>query len=245
LLTLIGRVALALLAVAVPCAAQVRIELTPLVGIYAPTAPVVIDETFSACPILLVCTRLNGSTARQQKAIAVGARLTAWFSQRFAMDLSFEHSRTSVRGFAPVDLCFAYTCSLFGSEDTAASVVTGSARLLVNVIKLPPRGAVYLVGGWGFESRGGPAYRAFLSGKTTNWGPVLGVGSQFRVLHWLAVRAEVEDYLFSIRFQDVAPTLVVPYVAVAPSYYEESFRRGQNDVNLSVGFAIAVFGREH
>jgi hypothetical protein len=70
----------------------------------------------------------------------------------------------------------------------------------------------YLVGGPAFVGRSGEAF-ATLSG--TALGGVVGVGAHLRVANALALRAEVEDYLYSVQW-----------------YHQQDF-------SLSVGLSVA------
>jgi hypothetical protein len=228
------------LVVVKPCSAQGRLEFTGFVGQYTPQDDIILDEGIYVCPsgFISACSR-SGGLKKQEIAPEVGGRLTTWFTKRWALDLSVAYAPSKVSGFPPVELDVGDITTAYGSSDTAASVLVGSARVLFSFFSRE-RGAVYLSAGWGFESRGGPAYRAFLSGQNTNWGLSWGIGGRHAITRRWGLRADVEDQRFKIRFKDIASASIPPYISIPPANYEEPFSRQQNDVTFSLGVSLVI-----
>jgi hypothetical protein len=189
--------------------AQVRFEFTPFVGLYLPTSNV-IDQFSTACSCQL--------SVKQKTNFAVGGRVAAWVSDRLAVEGSFGYSGSGVTAKA----------AGFGSADTSANIVTGSARLLVGLGPPALNTSFYLSGGLGLVAHGGDAYTG--TSGTTRVGAVAGVGARFKVAPSLAVRAELEDYLFSAQFS-------------ATSGGGQTNSKFQNDLVLSLGLAIPLGGQ--
>jgi hypothetical protein len=166
--------------------------------------------------------------------------VTGWFSKRWAIQVSIAYASSSVKGFAPIQLSFATGDSLFGSADTAAHVIIGNARLVASILTFRQRGSVSIAAGWGFEARSGPAYRAFLSGETTNWGPAIGLRADYVLGRKTALCAAIDDQLFSVQFRDVAPTVALPYINQPASNYQEQSRRTQHDLGFSLGISFTT-----
>lgn len=215
------------------CFGQARLDFTGFTGLYAPASPVIIDETILACPGPAVCPRLTGAQARQKVGPVLGGALVAWLSRRFAVQLSMLYADSRVTGFG----------SSFGATDTAAHIVIGNALLRASILSLAKKGFVSVALGWGFESRGGPAYRAYLSGATTNWGPSVGISADYATGGNTAVFASVDDQRFSMQFRDITPTVLPPSINQPPSDYQEPFRRTQNDLIISLGVSFKITGR--
>src|SRR5467141_2611452 len=81
-------VVIAGIAAALPCAAQVSVELTPVVGVYVPTSALVWPRSGFGC----FHFELSGvpdfcqGTMRQETSPAVGGRITAWLNNRTGID---------------------------------------------------------------------------------------------------------------------------------------------------------------
>jgi len=198
------------LAIAPRSSAQVRSEFTPFVGLYLPTANVIDNQFSPQCSCQL--------SEKQRTSFALGGRVAAWISDRFAFEGSLAYSPSGI----------TQTASGFGSGNTSGYIATGSARLLVGLGPRVLKTSLYVGGGLGLVAHGGDAYSG-VSG-TTRFGAVVAGGVRFKVTPSLAVRAELEDYLFSARFTDT-------------SSGTQTASKFQNDLVLSLGLPIPLGGR--
>ena len=109
------------IAVAAPCGAQVKVELTPLAGYLRPLANLIgpvfphygFDQAF-----------------RQRTGIAQGGRVTAWITDRLAIDGSLGYSSSGASLSEPPPLCLADTlCAGVITSHTVGHVLMASVRL--------------------------------------------------------------------------------------------------------------------
>jgi len=209
----------ATLATARPCSSQVRVEFTPFAGAYVPTSARLWPAPGTNCTLQVVSGVPNfcDGTMRQETSPAVGGRITAWLNNRTGIDLSVGYSGSRAR---------VPSTSL---RDTSASIVAGSARVLVNLTPRMVRTSFYVAAGASFVAHGGDAYAALnasrlaydvLIGSTTGWGPVLGVVTRFMLAPSLAIRADLEDH-----------------------HYKISGGGFQNDLVFSLGLSATLLGR--
>jgi len=172
------------------CAAQVKgtLEFSPIVGTYIPIAHLP-PQNFPCLPEVS-CQ----SSRHQSTAIAVGARMTAWVNQRIAVEGSLWYSPSAVTG--------EFSSSFNGApleqstNDVPAQIVAANARILVSLTRRAGTWA-YLVGGPALVDRFGDAYAG--ADGTARAGGVVGAGAHVRVARSLAIRAELEQYLYSYR----------------------------------------------
>jgi hypothetical protein len=175
-------VALTMVAMSAPCAAQQRVDVTPFVGfepqttLFGSTGGVPCVETLPgevACP---------NAAVSENAALGFGARLTTWVGKRVALDLSVG------RWDAGSDI---------GSA--TADMTTGCLGVLFNFTS-PDSAGFFVVGGLSFVSLGGSTYSSGspYASSQTDWGPVLGVGARVPFSPTLALRVEVEDYLYRL-----------------------------------------------
>ncbi len=197
------------LAITPRSSAQVRFEFTPFGGLYLPTSKV-IDQFSTACNCQV--------SGKQKTNFSLGGRIAAWVSDRLAVEGSFGYSGSGV----------SITAAGFGSADTSANILTGSARLLIGLGPRALNTLFYLSGGLGLVAHGGAAYTG--ASGTTRVGAIAGVGARLKVAPSLAVRAELEDYLYSAQFS-------------ASSGGGQTNSKFQNDLVLSLGLAIPLGGR--
>ena len=170
------------LAAAPPCAAQMRVEVTPFVGAYLPRAGLASDTVRESG---IDTYDLNGATVRQTSALIGGAQVGAWLGKQVAAEIAggFSPSGTVTRHYACGGLVtepFPSGCIV--SAPQAAYVVMGGARLLVTSAPARlGRPALYVVAGWSVINRGGSGLDAAeqISGhalQRTYWGPIIGIG---------------------------------------------------------------------
>jgi hypothetical protein len=221
-----------MLAVVVPGAAQGGVEFTPFAGLYVPAVHVIDISAF--CP-----GGPCGEVVTQEIAPLVGAHVTNWLRDRLALDFSFAYARTTVRRKGL--LAEVSSGMLVGEmNDTvgAASIMNGSARLLIGLTPRSSRASYFVAAGLALVGHSGPAY-AHVAGNT-GWGPVVGAVGRFQVTPTLTVRAEVTDYIYS--FSGIAVTSPPDYsLGVVAGNYRSQM---QHDLLLSFGVALTPFGRE-
>ena len=172
------------------CQAQVRgtVSLSTPVGVYIPTAS--LPPRFAHCLPEVIC-RIS---RQQSSAVVLGGRVTAWFNPRLALEGSVLYSPSPVATEFTSSFPNGALLARETSQATAAVVAT-SVRVLVSPVPVT-RLWVYMVGGPAFVSRSGDAYSDW-SG-TTRFGGVVGAGAHLRVARSLALRAELEQYLYSL-----------------------------------------------
>ena len=255
-LAVVGSVAGATFAMASPCAGQVRVEVTPLVGYYLPSQYVASSST--------------GFTLRQRAGLMPGARVTMRFTRWLGVEASVEYSNTGAS--YPIN---AFACGIPDNR-VARSVVLArrpprpllqtecgggilfsdtvpgpgyvamvSGRALLNVPLARNAGLYFALGptvvrhgGYtGFSSMidyGGPGSPfADLSAATaTSIGVVAGVGVRVRVPGTrMSVRADADDYHYSV-------TMNLPQ-----EFFGAPSSETQDDLVISLGLSVALQGR--
>ena len=208
-----GIVAAATLATALPCSAQVRVEFTPFAGVYVPTSPRIWPES---CAFIIVDGLPNfcGGGIAQETRPALGGRITGLLNNRTGIDLSLGYSGSRVAGLPSANY-------LDPPRDMSASIVVGSARVLVNLTPRMVRTSFYVAAGFSFVAHGGDPYAApEFGGGATGWGPVVGVLARFMLVPPLAIRADLEDH-----------------------HYKISGGGFQNDLIFSLGLSATLLGR--
>ncbi len=187
-----------------PSFAQVRIEITPLVGVYAPSG-----SSYGSTPGggQTPGGSIPAASVQETSAFAGGALLTAWVSTRVGLEVGAAYSPSGVAR------CFGPSYGFQGSDpggcsDSSGQVFAGSARLLLS-LGPPVRGQVstYLLAGVSVLHRPGPTMDQQCEGEFgpgipgncigalplafTEWEPTLGIGVRMPVTRALAPRAEL------------------------------------------------------
>jgi hypothetical protein len=186
--------------------ARPRLEIAPALGTYVPTGALpygprgtthfgCLDTGAESCSL----------TERQALAVAVGGRVTSWFGNRGAIESSVWYAPAGVTG----------------SERGPGNILMGSLRLVANLAPRATTMATYLLGGPVVIHRFG-SYVADLTG-TTSFGGALGICLDIHPGREFAFRAQLEDYLYSVRFEAGGE------------------KRSQQDLVLSV--SVNLFGR--
>ena len=214
--------------VVAPCAGQGRLELSPFAGLYVPAAHVV--DISANCP-----GGPCGEVLAQGIAPAVGARLTAWRNDRVALDFSVGYSRSRVtRHGLLAEIPSGVMVGRTPIDTTGtARITTGSARVLIRLSPHTDRASVYAAAGLAVVAHGGEAY-SHVAGNT-GWGPVFGAVGRLQVAPALALRAELDEHVYS--FSGTAFTTPPDYSlgVVAGNYHS----RLQHDLVLSLGLSVA------
>ncbi|PYP24291.1 MAG: hypothetical protein DMD55_14965 [Gemmatimonadetes bacterium] len=155
-----------------PCAAQGSLEFAGFGGLYAPSPGLLHLPGFSPGD--------SKGQLPQHTASVVGARVTAWVDRQIALELSLDHSGLQSSG-------------AFGNK---ADFTTGSARLLVGIVpRTSPTSVAVALGLARVTRRGSAAYSA-VDFSQASWGPTFGAVGRARLTPALALRAELDDYVY-------------------------------------------------
>jgi hypothetical protein len=201
--------------------AQLRIEIAPVLGAYMPTRPT--DETFYACGSYDVRLPCQPDPSYQQTGgMAVGGRVTAWFSNRGAIEGSFWYAPSRVTDVAP------YTDGFVG-EEVAGHIVVADLRLVLSPVPQTSVVSVLLMGGPAVIHRSGDV-RAVGSTSGTVAGGVLGVGLDIHLGRRFAMRAELDDYLYTFRFPEAEAGVI-------------GMLKFRHDLVLSLSMGPSLFGQ--
>lgn len=162
--------------------AQVRATVSPVVGVYLPNGRLPAEHPGYLCPKGVPCPYYDFPTGspEQHSAVAFGGRVTAWVVKQVAVEGSLWYSPSSVTG---------------STSGRSSTIIASDVRLLVGT-----RGRddwAYLLAGPAFVARFGDAYTTTTgSGRL---GAVVGLGVDLRVARSLGIRAEAEQYLYSVQ----------------------------------------------
>ena len=189
-------------------AAQRQIEVVPFVGLYIPTADVINQfDTACACQI----------SAKQHTTIAVGGRVVLWARDHLGLEGALGYSPSGATATAPG----------YATLDRSGTVITTSARLLAVLGSRTGSRYVYLSGGIGLVVRGGDAWTD--TNGRTRFGGTIGAGLRVEVAPPLALRAELDDFLYAAQFS-------TPSSPPTQSQF-------QHDLVVSLALAVPVGGR--
>ncbi len=202
-------------------AAQVRVDFVPYSGVYLPTASVV-DQ---------------GISLRQKPAFTLGNRVTLWLPGRVAIEGTFGYSPSGV-----------IARDAFSTLDTSAYVITASARVLVRLSPADAATSLHVGGGVGLVGHRGDAYAGGPNsgvGGTSRVGGIVLVGGTFKLgPSPLALRLDVEDYVFRAHFDNLSACLsefgVCELMSGAPAATRAKL---QNDLVVSFGVAVPLARR--
>jgi hypothetical protein len=184
-----------------PCAAQVRVEITPFAEAFMPNGD--LGDYGGTSEFTTPDGEISESYSATPRGTSVwGAQLTAWFGKQVAVELgagyspsaSIAQQRTSTwldgGPFATCD--FPQTCT--STAEASTQLTVGSARLLVTLS--PPtvgHPSLYVIAGVGVVNYNGAPLQEFGYGGATEWGPDLGVGVRMPLTATMAPRVELED----------------------------------------------------
>lgn len=165
-------------------AAQVRFEVGPYIGIYAPTA------SFSSAPFPGPFM-LPPATSRQGTAVVVGAQGTLWLDSRLGLSIQWGTASSAVR-----------TRAEFGVQEAEqpARVSAGAVQLLVPLQVPSLQGRVHVGAGVGLVRRSGDFYEAYE--RPRNVTGVLGLGSDFALSRLAHLTLGFQSYLYSLQLRD-------------------------------------------
>jgi hypothetical protein len=132
-------------------------------------------------------------SARQQASIAVGGHVAAWFGNRLGVQVALRYSPSGVS---------------YPRYHLPADILTTSLQLVMNLAPKTSTTSLLLMAGPALIRRWGDAYAGF-SGTTAGTGAItgatagagaLGIGINLHPRHHFAVRAQIEDYVYPLRF---------------------------------------------
>lgn len=191
--------ALALLMAPPVAAQQVSAELSAFGGLYLPVTDVsemeeaILDELG-----LLMGVELDKWTGKHKAGLALGGRVDLWFTEAFGIEGTFVYAFSS----AETEISGSDAGVPFSeSADTSAYVWLASLK---GLYRFRPQDGfnIHIGGGLALISRGGNAYDYLSEGfgtdieGLTDIGAVVNVGATFDVAKKLAIRFDVEDYIY-------------------------------------------------
>jgi len=192
-------------------AQQPEIDISALGGLVLPTSDLV-EETDPFG---------EGAAVSNATAAMFGARVAVWVTEVFGIEGGFSYALSDLElDVGGTDVC--------DDPDTIcdSNVWMGSVKGLYRIQPMPDAiWAIHLGGGAAVIGRGGDALEGV--DGTTDIGGVLNVGVSVDVTPQVAIRLDVEDYLYSAKFE-------VDGV--------ESESKFQNDLAITGGVTIKVGG---
>lgn len=192
-------------------AAQTRLEVTPYVGVYRPTNDLASER---------------GVRLRQQQSVTLGVRVTKWWRGRAGFEGAVGYAASQLW-----DSNGVYRITL------PASVVSVSAKALLRVTPPTARATILVGGGVGLVSHGGDlAYPQWYVGPRTFFGGVANADATLRLARWVAVRFDVEDFVYSAHVGPCTRSQGGSVCDVADA--TGSTARLQDDVVFSLGFML-------
>ncbi len=198
-----------------PVAGQVQLEVAPYVGLYWPTSS--------------LATGGGGASVKHQTALIKGWRVTLWGPGRLGIE--------GAVGSAPSDLW----TSLAGIT-YPAFVRTNSVKARLRVTPAAGRTALQVGGGVGWVHHRGYAYLPWYVGPWTFVGGIANVGAVIRLVRWVGVRFDVEDFVYSAYLGACTRSGGANGVCDVDAGSTPTASTGstlQNDLVLSVGIALA------
>ena len=211
------------------------IELTPFIGAYVPLADLL---AFSGTGLILGVPVRVTLAGKQENSVALGGRLSGWFSSRLGVEGTFTYAFS--------DLDVTQTIEIPTEPDRVrnaalgASVWTAAVRAIYRLARID-QSAVILAGvGPAIISRGGDAYAAPALGLTnaggidgtTDLGGVFDIGARIDAGSRIAIRLDAEAYLYSASLSLAGPLF--------PGGVPPSSSKFQTDIVLSAGLAIGL-----
>ncbi len=182
-----------------------QLSLAPTVGVYIPTADLV--------------NAASGGQFKQEVSITVGGRLGLSLGQRAGLE--------ATAAYAPSSLKF----STFGSSSTTdANILTGSARVFLEVVPRTSPISLQLNGGVGLVRRSGSAYAG--DPDNSDMGGVVGATLRFRLGRLLHLELHADDFIYKAQY---APD------PTNPSTFDV-VNKSLNDIHLGVGIGIPLLG---
>lgn len=161
-----------------------RLEIAPALGGYIPAGAVEIAFECVTDPCV-------GPVLQQDRAVALGGRVTAWLGTRGGIEGAFWYSPSGV-----VDRAQYATIvpDGFGGNGT---VILGSLRAVVSVTAPARTMSLLLMGGPALVHRAGQAWS--YGSNNTSFAGTFGIGLNIHRGHGVSSRAAIEGYLYELR----------------------------------------------
>lgn len=204
--------------------ADSKFAFTPYVGLFSPSSDI------------FRFNRINGGTTvsfnlRQQTAVAAGASLSYWRTNRFGVEVSGQYAHSKVKGNLLMNQVGAITVAKTVDE---ADVWAATAKLMMQL--LPPKSGLILNAGVGpaFVTRWGPAWGVTSTGRMTglsNLGGAMSLCSRIPLASSVGLRLRAEDIIYAARQS---------WVTSAGLAGLKSDRRLQHDFVLSAGLQLSL-----
>lgn len=220
--------ALIIVAVASSDAAHAQVEISPIGGLYVPTASVADNISQSG-------TFPTGTAWKHETAAAVGGRLTIWLSHRLALDGSIIYAPSDIQMHTPLS---GFTLQ----SEIQSELLIASARAVWR-LGAPSQPVTYrLAGGLGLVHRSGERYES-LGGTefhgTTDPALTLGGGLRAELATHLELGVGIEDYAYFTHFTLLG--VVVEHQDGTTSRSETDWgRQFQNDLVMSVALVVQL-----
>lgn len=223
LLLTAGLASLALPATDVPAQTR-RIVVTPYAGVYVPSAKVAeMKADVGGMP------RLMG--IQQQTSLAMGLGASYWFNDFAGVELGGAWALSDVRPSVGLS---SHVPGLSPTRNESARVLMGSAKLMVNLLRVNQRSALRLGVGPAIITRGGGAYKADDTGdfnELTDFGGAISLCTRLPLTDFLSLRVRAENFMYSSQLH---------YRAYSQPGEEFRFRsKLQNDFIFSAGLQMA------
>jgi hypothetical protein len=209
-------------------AAHAQVEVSPIGGLYVPTASVADNISQSG-------TFPTGRAWKHETAAAVGGRLTIWLSQRLALDGSIIYAPSDIQMRTPVG-------SFTQLSEIESELLIASARAVWR-LGAPSQPVTYrLAGGLGLVHRSGERYESTGGTEfhgTTDPALVLGGGLRAKLANHLKLGVEIEDYAYFTHFTFLGP--LIGYQDGTTSRSETDWgRQFQSDLVMSVALVVQL-----
>lgn len=200
-----------------------RIVVTPYAGVYVPSARVAeLRADVGGMPTLM--------GIQQQTSLAMGVGASYWFNDFAGFELGGAWAFSDVRPSVGLS---SHVPGLSSTRNESARVLMGSARLMMNLLRVNQRSALRLGVGPAIITRGGGAYKADDSGdfnELTDFGGAVSLCTRLPVTSFLSLRVRAENYMYSSQLH---------YRDYSSSTGEFRFRsKMQNDFIFSAGLQM-------
>jgi hypothetical protein len=211
------------------------VEVTGFVGALVPLAELL--QFQSTGLILGVPVRVT-LAGKQKNSVAIGGRVSGWFSGRIGAEGTFTYSFSDLDVMRTIEI--PTEPDRIQNTTAGASVWTVAVRVLYRLARID-KSAVILVGaGPAIISRGGSAFDAPALGLpgagavtgTTDLGGVFDLGVRIDASSRVAIRLDAEAYLYSASLSLANPI----FTGGAPP----ASSKFQSDLVLSAGLAIGL-----
>ena len=178
----------------------------------------------------LVDTVTSGQTAvtlRQKTGLQLGGRLVAWWSRSVGWEFGFAYARSTMEAKTDdgSDLCGE------ANAKCNANVWYGSSKVLFRYAPQPYKGW-QVFGGAGLAVAGHVGEFWEEGDALTDLGGVFNVGASLDLSKAIAIRIDVEDYLFQFK----------PTLKDDPLVGSVETSKLQNDFVISAGIVLRFFG---